>query len=79
MRVMLIVPFVVGLAMTRPWCQGADRLPYQDSRLPVEQRVADLVGRMTLEEKAAQLQEIPSRGFEVRDGQVTPESVPHER
>jgi beta-glucosidase len=28
---------------------------YQDTKLPVEQRVADLLGRMTLEEKAAQL------------------------
>ena len=30
-------------------------LPYQDTTLPAEQRVADLVGRMTLDEKAAQL------------------------
>ncbi|HEY6118818.1 MAG TPA: glycoside hydrolase family 3 N-terminal domain-containing protein, partial [Pyrinomonadaceae bacterium] len=29
-------------------------LPYRDARLPVEQRVADLLGRMTLEEKIAQ-------------------------
>ncbi len=30
-------------------------LPYQDSTLPVAERVADLLGRMTLEEKAGQL------------------------
>lgn len=30
--------------------------PYRDPSLPVEQRVADLLGRMTLEEKVAQLQ-----------------------
>jgi beta-glucosidase len=29
--------------------------PYQDSELPVADRVADLLGRMTLEEKAAQM------------------------
>ncbi len=29
--------------------------PYEDSRLPIEDRVADLLARMTLEEKAAQL------------------------
>ena len=30
-------------------------LPYQDSRLSFEERAADLVARMTLEEKAAQV------------------------
>jgi beta-glucosidase len=32
----------------------AQTYPYQDTKLPVEQRVADLVGRMTLDEKIAQ-------------------------
>jgi beta-glucosidase len=31
-------------------------LPYRDSKLPVEQRVADLLSRMTLEEKVAQME-----------------------
>jgi beta-glucosidase len=31
-------------------------LPYRDATLPVEQRLADLLGRMTLEEKIQQLQ-----------------------
>ena len=31
---------------------------YRDPRLPVEQRVADLLGRMTLEEKVAQLESV---------------------
>src|SRR6185369_573142 len=30
-------------------------MPYRDATLPVDVRVADLVARMTLEEKAAQL------------------------
>src|SRR5215467_1972605 len=30
--------------------------PYRDARLPVEQRMADLLSRMTLEEKVAQLE-----------------------
>lgn len=33
----------------------AQQLPYQDSRLPLEQRLNDLVSRMTVEEKCAQL------------------------
>jgi beta-glucosidase len=34
----------------------AELLPYQNPALPVDQRVADLIGRMTLDEKIAQLQ-----------------------
>ncbi len=37
------------MAQTKPL------LPYQDPKLPTEQRVADLVSRMTLEEKVSQL------------------------
>ncbi|HWZ82331.1 MAG TPA: glycoside hydrolase family 3 N-terminal domain-containing protein [Terriglobales bacterium] len=35
--------------------QAQDKLPYRNPALPVEQRVADLLSRMTLEEKVAQL------------------------
>jgi len=33
----------------------AQTIPYRDASVPVEERVADLLGRMTLEEKVAQL------------------------
>jgi beta-glucosidase len=36
--------------------QAGLEFPFQDDSLPLEQRVADLIGRLTLEEKAAQLQ-----------------------
>ena len=35
---------------------GQDAPPYRDAKRPVEQRVADLLSRMTLEEKVAQLE-----------------------
>jgi beta-glucosidase len=35
--------------------QGAADFPFQDPSLPIEQRVADLVGRMTPEEKVSQM------------------------
>ncbi len=35
--------------------QAAKSLPYQDASLPVQQRVDDLVSRMTLEEKVSQM------------------------
>ena len=37
---------------------GTPRPPYLDSSLPVGQRVDDLVSRMTLEEKASQMQDV---------------------
>jgi beta-glucosidase len=39
-----------------PTLLAQERLPYQDPKLPVEQRVSDLLKRMTLEEKIAQLE-----------------------
>lgn len=36
----------------------ADEFPYKNKNLPIDQRVADLIKRMTLEEKVAQLQTI---------------------
>jgi beta-glucosidase len=53
-----------------------DALPdYKNPRLPLVQRVSDLLGRMTLEEKADQL--YPRRGGEILDntGQFTTESA----
>ena len=38
-----------------PSAQSAKPLPYLDPSLPTQQRVDDLVSRMTLEEKVAQL------------------------
>ena len=37
-------------------CHAQELLPYRDPRLPIEQRVSDLLSRMTLEEKVAQLE-----------------------
>lgn len=47
---------------------------YKDSSLPVEVRVEDLLSRMTLEEKIAQLHE-QRKDFEIVDGKVTEESL----
>lgn len=42
---------VTALATTLP-----TRIPYRDPKLPIDLRVSDLLGRMTLEEKVGQLQ-----------------------
>src|SRR5262252_7762550 len=49
---------------SRPAPQAAP--PYRNAALPVDERVADLVARMTLAEKVAQLE-----GLWVRNGQIT--------
>jgi len=44
--------------------------PYEDWRLPVEQRVADLVSRMTLEEKTGLMIHSSLSGFTGPNGEV---------
>ncbi|HEV2424880.1 MAG TPA: glycoside hydrolase family 3 N-terminal domain-containing protein [Terriglobia bacterium] len=70
----VIVGFIVLILGTSLPAQDAQPA-YKNPRLPIEQRVSDLLGRMTLEEKCAQL--VPQRGGEILDttGQFTPESA----
>jgi beta-glucosidase len=49
--IFVAVSFSCSLAQS----QSAAKPPYKDASLPVEQRVQDLLGRMTLEEKVAML------------------------
>ncbi|HJX35086.1 MAG TPA: glycoside hydrolase family 3 protein, partial [Desulfatiglandales bacterium] len=62
----------------------ADSMPYRDPNIPVEQRVADLLSRMTLEEKVAQLtstMEMPTfdsgaqKSFVDKEGRFLPEGA----
>jgi beta-glucosidase len=49
------IPVRVGDAGTSTVVVNARGLPYLDARLPVERRVADLLGRMTLADKVGQM------------------------
>ena len=54
-----LLSFIITFLMvlnTSPINQQTEQLPYRNPRLPVAQRVADLLSRMTLEEKIAQTQ-----------------------
>jgi beta-glucosidase len=50
-----LAPLQTASATTASSTAGAHKLPYQNPRLPVKKRVADLLGRMTLEEKIGQM------------------------
>ncbi|HYL85793.1 MAG TPA: glycoside hydrolase family 3 N-terminal domain-containing protein [Candidatus Angelobacter sp.] len=52
-RIGVVLAAVILLSITG---RGDDVLPYRDPKLPIEQRIADLLSRMTLEEKVAQIE-----------------------
>ena len=56
-RIALPVLFLMAAALLiSPNVFAQTMLPYPDPKLPVEQRVQDLLSRMTLQEKVAQLE-----------------------
>jgi beta-glucosidase len=57
-RLAVLCAVLISLA-SRAEAQDREALPYRNARLPVQERVGDLVGRMTLEEKFWQLFMIP--------------------
>lgn len=55
MKISFVLVLVVVLIFSAVTIAQSDRLPYQDAELPVEERVADLLSRMTDEEKFGQM------------------------
>ena len=47
-----ILAIILSLCSAASWAQ---KMPYNDPTLPINERVADLLGRMTLAEKIGQL------------------------
>jgi beta-glucosidase len=60
-KIVLLVPAVAAVCAVAPFCVQAAPRPaqkrplYRDARAPIEARVDDLLGRMTLQEKVRQL------------------------
>jgi len=52
----IALPIVLNSSFTFTTALQTSQLPYRNPRLPVDQRVTDLLNRMTLEEKIAQTQ-----------------------
>lgn len=74
-RLLLVSGSAAALAATP--VIAAALLPYRDARLPVSERVRDLLSRMTVEEKAAQLQSMWFAKSKLVDdkGQFSPEKA----
>jgi beta-glucosidase len=71
--VRVAVVAVAALAVCSPFffgVQAQEVLPYRNPKLPIEQRISDLLSRMTLEEKVAQLEGV----WENKQFMKTPES-----
>src|SRR3954471_22615077 len=56
---------------TAPAVAAQPAAPYLDAQLPVAQRVADLLGRMTLEEKVGQMTQAERAAIDADQGQIT--------
>ena len=54
------------------YAQETQSLPYKNKDLPIEERVEDLLSRMTLDEKIAQIRHIHS--WDIFNGQVLDET-----
>ena len=65
-RLLLAIVTVCAAVLLRG-ASGAE--PYRNPKLPVEQRVKDLLGRMTLEEKIEQLSQKPADQIVMKNGQ----------
>ncbi|MFZ1937082.1 MAG: glycoside hydrolase family 3 C-terminal domain-containing protein [Thermoguttaceae bacterium] len=63
-RSLALISCLAGLNLLLVAAAWSADEPFRDPRLPVEQRIQDLLGRMTLEEKVAQLQQFPIFGCE---------------
>src|SRR5438094_877525 len=69
---------LLGLALMPATASAQARAPYLDPAQPVERRVEDLLGRMTLEEKVAQMLCLwqGKRAITGRDGRFDPARAP---
>lgn len=53
--------------VSNPMTGNTTELPYKNPELPAEERIADLLGRMTLEEKVGQMMQLDARSGDLDD------------
>src|ERR1035437_5997895 len=71
---MLKIIFTLLLSVITFFCFG-QKYPYQNQSLPVEKRVNDLLKRMTLDEKIAQMANFGAIAVPINEGVISEESI----
>ena len=74
---MLRLKIIITVIITSLFfCSHGQVLPYKNAGLSIEERVSDLISRMTLDEKIAQMTMLPLKKLEIDgNGEVTDESL----
>lgn len=67
----ITVPVHTTAAATDSVATGSIALPYEDPTLPIPQRVVDLLGRMTLQEKIGQMTQAERGGIDADISKIT--------
>ena len=62
MRLPVLLAALALAALSAPWTEAQEAPLYRDATAPVEDRVQDLLSRMTLEEKLGQLTQVSAHG-----------------
>ena len=72
-----IIRSVFLCAFVSAFVACSNKADYKDSSLPVETRVQDLLGRMTVEEKAAQLDMLSAKEIVIDENTLSDEQLKH--
>ena len=80
-KIFSLAAFIIAILASTSMAQDTSSLPYMNPKLSPEERAADLVHRMTLEEKASQLvnqaRAIPRLKFPLTTGGARPCTALH--
>jgi beta-glucosidase len=58
-------------------CSYSNYIPYKDSSLPIEKRIDDLLSRMTIEEKASQMDMLAAKDILISKNSFSEKSIVH--
>ena len=78
-RAVVFLQFLAGLGVFLVAAVAPAEEPFRDPGIPIEERIKDLLGRLTLEEKVAQLQQTDAVGVEANAADFADKPIPQEK